>query len=87
MPTPSHFVERAVDLILKRFPDEIVYTCESGLTPSGKIHLGNFFDVCIADSVMRELRERGIQARHILAIDAKDPFRRAPEFAPRDFKG
>ncbi len=86
MPTPSHFVERAVDLILKRFPDEIVYTCESGLTPSGKIHLGNFFDVCIADSVMRELRERGIQARHILAIDAKDPFRRAPAFAPRDFK-
>ncbi len=86
MKETAHFIERAVEAILSRFPDEELYTCESGLTPSGKIHLGNFFDVCIADSVKRELESRGLKARHILAIDCKDPFRQAPRFAPEKFK-
>ncbi|RLF24072.1 MAG: lysine--tRNA ligase [Thermoprotei archaeon] len=81
-----HFVKQAVEHILRRFPSLEVYTCESGVTPSGKIHLGNFFDMCIADAIRRALKDEGFKARHILVIDSRDPFRRAPEFAPEDFK-
>ncbi|RLF18468.1 MAG: lysine--tRNA ligase, partial [Thermoprotei archaeon] len=85
MPQARYFILQAVEKILERFGNRDVYICESGLTPSGKIHLGNFFDICIADAVKRALEMRGLKAKHIMAIDSMDPFRQAPVFAPKEF--
>lgn len=81
----DHFVTQAVHLILERFPNEEVYTCESGATPSGKIHLGNLLDLTLCDGILRELSDMGYKARHILFIDSQDPLRRLPLFVPKEF--
>jgi len=81
----DHFVTQAAHLILERFPNEEIYTCESGVTPSGKIHLGNLLDLTLCDGVLRELSNMGYKARHILFIDSQDPLRRLPVFVPKEF--
>ena len=82
-----HFAVVAARKVLRVFPDQETYVCESGFTPSGKIHLGNFNDFCIADAVCKVLTKYFEQkAYHIIAIDSRDPFRQAPVFAPEEFK-
>ena len=81
-----HFAYRAAEEVLRRFPERSVYVVEAGVTPSGKIHLGNFNDVVIADAVLKALKDLGFEAIGYLVIDSKDPFRRPPEFAPEEFK-
>lgn len=83
---PQHFAFRSAREVLRRFPSESVYVVESGVTPSGKIHLGNFIDLVIADSVLKALRRWGVEIRGYLAVDSMDPFRQPPSFAPEDFK-
>ena len=85
-PLSQHFAYRAAEEVLRRFPGEGTYVAEAGVTPSGKIHLGNFIDMVIADSVVRALRKRGAEARGYLAVDSMDPFRQPPSFAPDEFK-
>lgn len=84
--TYRHFAFRAAEEVIKRFPGKEVYIVEAGVTPSGKIHLGNFNDMVIADAVLKALKRMGYEARGFLVIDSKDPFRRPPEFAPEEFK-
>lgn len=81
----DHIINAAADEVIRRFPEEDVYTCESGWTPSGKFHIGNFLDVVVCDAVYRELVSRGYKARHIFIADSRDPFVRAPAFAPSEF--
>jgi len=81
----DHFITQAVHLVLERFPNEEIYTCESGATPSGKIHLGNLLDLTLCDGILRELLDMGYKARHILFIDSQDPLRRLPVFVPKEF--
>ncbi|MEM2186792.1 MAG: lysine--tRNA ligase [Thermofilaceae archaeon] len=82
----QHFAYRAAQEVLRRFPGEPLYVVESGVTPSGKIHLGNFIDMVLADSVLRALRGSGVEVVGYLAVDSMDPFRQAPSFAPESFK-
>ncbi|RLE70982.1 MAG: lysine--tRNA ligase [Thermoprotei archaeon] len=87
MPTVyRHFAYRAVREIEKRFPGKSTYVVEAGVTPSGKIHLGNFNDVVIADAVLRALEDEGYDSKGYLVIDSMDPLRQAPSFAPDEFK-
>lgn len=83
---PRHFAYRAAEEVLRRFPSEKLYTVEAGVTPSGKIHLGNFIDIVLADSVMRALESMGVEAEGYLAVDSMDPFRQPPTFAPEGFQ-
>jgi len=81
-----HFAYRAASEVAKRFPGEEVYTVEAGVTPSGKIHLGNFIDIVVTDSVLKALRELGLNAAGFLVVDSRDPFRQPPTFAPEEFR-
>lgn len=83
---PRHFAYRAAEEVLRRFPSEKLYTVEAGVTPSGKIHLGNFIDIVLADSVMRALESMGAEVEGYLAVDSMDPFRQPPTFAPEEFQ-
>ncbi len=82
----SHFSKKAALKIISRFPSTSIYVLEAGFTPSGKVHLGNFGDVLITESVRKILELWGYKAKTILAIDSRDPFRKPPIFLPEEFK-
>jgi len=82
----GHFIYRAAEEVIKNFPGEKQYVAEAGFTPSGKIHLGNFNDLCITHALIQVLEYWGYKGRAIVAIDSRDPFRQAPIFAPEEFK-
>ena len=58
------------------------YTCASGITPSGTVHIGNFREIISVDLVVRALRHRGCRARFIYSWDDYDVFRRVPANIP-----
>lgn len=82
----THFSKKAAIKILEEFPGEPKYILEAGFTPSGKVHLGNFGDILITESVRKILGLWGYEAETILAIDSQDPFRKPPIFLPDEFK-
>lgn len=58
------------------------YTCASGITPSGIIHIGNFREIISVDLVVRALRERGVPVRFLYSWDDYDVFRKVPANIP-----
>ncbi len=54
------------------------YTCASGITPSGTVHIGNFREIISVDLVVRALRARGHHVRFVYSWDDYDVFRRVP---------
>ncbi|MFW5717522.1 MAG: lysine--tRNA ligase [Spirochaetota bacterium] len=59
------------------------YTCASGITPSGTIHIGNFREIVSVDLVARALRDAGHRVRFIYSWDDFDVFRKVPKNMPR----
>lgn len=55
------------------------YSCASGITPSGVIHIGNFREIISVDLVVRALRQRGEQVRFLYSWDDYDVFRKVPK--------
>lgn len=60
-----------------------VYTCASGITPSGTVHIGNFREIISVELVVRALRARGKQVRFIYSWDDYDVFRKVPKNMPQ----
>ncbi|MDR2551864.1 MAG: lysine--tRNA ligase [Treponema sp.] len=58
------------------------YTCASGITPSGTVHIGNFREIISVDLVVRALRDRGCRVRFIYSWDDYDVFRKVPANMP-----
>ena len=58
------------------------YTCASGITPSGTVHLGNFREIITVDLVVKALRSRGKNVRFIYSWDDYDVFRKVPANMP-----
>ncbi len=58
------------------------YTCASGITPSGTVHIGNFREIISVELVVRALRDRGYRARFIYSWDDYDVFRKVPSNVP-----
>jgi lysyl-tRNA synthetase class 1 len=52
--------------------------CESGISPSGPIHLGNLREIMTVHLVTEELKARGWQAEHIHIWDDFDRLRKVP---------
>lgn len=59
-----------------------VYTCASGITPSGTVHIGNFREIISVDLVVRALRDKGVKTRFVYSWDDFDVFRKVPENVP-----
>ncbi|MFW5689313.1 MAG: lysine--tRNA ligase [Spirochaetota bacterium] len=59
------------------------YTCASGITPSGTVHIGNFREIVSVDLVARALRDAGQSVRFIYSWDDFDVFRKVPKNMPR----
>ena len=79
------WLNKIVDELERRHLDaEIVVS--SGVSPSGKYHLGTLREVLTAEAIAREVRRRGGTARHIHVVDDLDLMRKVPIGVPDDFK-
>ena len=78
----GHWADINAEKILREKGDKAVYTCASGITPSGTVHIGNFREIISTDLVVRALRDRGKTVRFIYSWDDYDVFRKVPKNMP-----
>ncbi len=77
-----HWADQCAEKIIRERGDLDSYTCASGITPSGTVHIGNFREIISVDLVVRALRSRGKKVRFIYSWDDYDVFRKVPENMP-----
>ena len=80
---PAHWADEAAAKILRERGDKEQYTCASGITPSGTVHIGNFREIISVDLVARALRDLGKKVRFIYSWDDYDVFRKVPLNMPK----
>lgn len=79
-----HWADQTAEKIIRERGDLEVYTCASGITPSGIVHIGNFREIISVELVARALRARGKTIRFIYSWDDYDVFRKVPANMPND---
>ncbi|RLJ10313.1 MAG: lysine--tRNA ligase [Candidatus Aenigmatarchaeota archaeon] len=62
--------------------DKKNYTCASGITPSGVVHIGNFREIITTHLVVKALQDLGKKVRFIYSWDDFDRFRKIPKNLP-----
>lgn len=77
-----HWADNTADKIIRE-RGEKVYTCASGITPSGTVHIGNFREIISVALVVQALREKGKKVRFIYSWDNYDVFRKVPKNMPQ----
>ncbi len=77
-----HWADQTAEKIIRERGDLDLYTCASGITPSGTVHIGNFREIISVDLVVRSLRSRGKNVRFIYSWDDYDVFRKVPVNMP-----
>ena len=77
-----HWADQVAEKIIKEKGDLPLYTCASGITPSGTVHIGNFREIITVDLIVRALRSRGKNVRFIYSWDDYDVFRKVPANMP-----
>ena len=75
----SHWGDKAVDLLLQQRGNG-PFLIASGISPSGRIHVGNLREVLTADIIYRILKERGHEAKLIFVADDYDALRKVYPF-------
>lgn len=78
----THWADITATKIIALKGDKDSYTCASGITPSGTVHIGNFREIISTELVVRALRERGKKVRFIYSWDDYDVFRKVPKNMP-----
>ncbi|MDR1249977.1 MAG: lysine--tRNA ligase [Treponema sp.] len=79
----THWADEAAAKILRERGEKEQYTCASGITPSGTVHIGNFREIISVDLVVRALRDLGKKTRFIYSWDDYDVFRKVPGNMPK----
>lgn len=78
----NHWADIQAARIVKEKGERESYTCASGITPSGTVHIGNFREIMTVDLVVRALRDLGKNVRFIYSWDDYDVFRKVPANMP-----
>ncbi len=73
-----HWSERIADKIIEKNPNKEIYTCASGVSPSGSVHIGNFREIAIPYFVARALKQKGKNVRFLFSWDDFDRLRKVP---------
>lgn len=79
----NHWSISLAEEVIKAFPDEEIYTCAAGISPSGVVHFGNFRDIFTAYAVAFGLKHLGKKARVLFSWDDFDRFRKVPADMPK----
>ena len=78
------WLNKIADEVITRHPEgEILVS--SGVSPSGKYHVGTLREVLTADAILLILRERGRKVRHLHFVDDLDGLRKVPVGVPAEF--
>jgi lysyl-tRNA synthetase class 1 len=78
----THWADITADKIIRERGKKEHYTCASGITPSGTVHIGNFREIISVELVVRALRDKGEKVRFIYSWDDYDVFRKVPKNMP-----
>ena len=78
----AHWADMYAQRIIREKGDKETYTCASGITPSGTVHIGNFREIISTELVVRALRRLGKKVRFIYSWDDYDVFRKVPKNMP-----
>ncbi|QQO11286.1 lysine--tRNA ligase [Breznakiella homolactica] len=81
-PSNQHWADQAAEKVIREKGEKDIYTCASGITPSGTVHIGNFREIISVDLVARALRDMGKRVRFIYSWDDYDVFRKVPKNMP-----
>lgn len=76
------WADRQVASLLETWGPRDPFHIESGITPSGVIHIGNFREVITQDIVRRALEDQGFDAVFYYIWDDYDRFRKVPAGMP-----
>jgi len=79
----NHWADEAAIKIISEKGEKELYTCASGITPSGSVHIGNFREIISVELVVRALRDMGKNVRFIYSWDDYDVFRKVPANMPK----
>jgi lysyl-tRNA synthetase class 1 len=79
----AHWADETATKIIHEKGEKDLYTCASGITPSGTVHIGNFREIISVDLVVRALRDLGKKVRFIYSWDDYDVFRKVPQNMPQ----
>jgi len=86
MANDLHWTERIADVVEANVRETkgqgATIVCQSGISPSGPIHLGNMREIISVHLVSEELRSRGWSVTHIHSWDDFDRLRKVPSNAP-----
>ena len=82
-PKSTHWADVTADKIIRERGPKAQYTCASGITPSGTVHIGNFREIISVELVARALAEKGENVRFIYSWDEYDVFRKVPQNMPQ----
>jgi lysyl-tRNA synthetase, class I len=78
-----HWTDVVADKIIRFRGDKKKYFLQSGITPSGVIHLGNFRETITADLVRIALEKRGKNVEFFYVWDDYDVLRKVPKNLPK----
>ena len=78
----GHWADVWAAKVMRAHNNKDSYTCASGITPSGTVHIGNFREIISVDLIVRALRQAGKQVRFIYSWDDYDVFRKVPKNMP-----
>lgn len=79
----SHWADTWAERIVQMRGDKDIYTCASGITPSGTVHIGNFREIISTQLVYQALKDLNKNVRFIYSWDDYDVFRKVPKNMPK----
>ena len=79
------WADEIAEQVINAYPDATSYTCASGISPSGVVHMGNLREVITSWFVVKALRDKGKKVRFIFSWDSFDRLRKIPADADQSF--
>ncbi len=81
----QHWAYSAAERVIKEKGNKKLYVCASGISPSGKVHAGNFREIVTTYFITKALKDFGKKVKFIYSWDDFDPFRKVPNNVPAEF--
>jgi len=82
----KHWADKYAEKIVEKKPDKEEYIVETGITPSGVVHAGNFREIITQHFVFKALKKRGEKTTYLYFWDDYDRFRKVPEGVDQSWK-
>jgi len=80
-----HWADEIARSVVAKNPNATLYTCASGISPSGPVHMGNLREIITTFFVAKGLRDLGKKVRFIYSWDEYDRLRKVPAGVNPDF--